>query len=132
MKRWRELRRRRVRGIRELRSDPEFAHGFQSNLQGYILGRLGEYSASNRYSKPAAAHKLGNRIVAMGESLSFFPERYPKLRQRPRIRRFIVHKYFKIFYSIDHEARLVEILRCWDGRRGADPALAASQSVFNP
>ena len=81
---------------------------------------------------PAAAHKLGNRIVAMGESLSFFPERYPKLRQRPRIRRFIVHKYFKIFYSIDHEARLVEILRCWDGRRGADPALAASQSVFNP
>lgn len=74
---------------------------------------------------PAAAQKLGNRIVAIGERLSFFPERYPRVRQRLKIRRFIVHKYFKVFYSIDQEARVVEILRCWDGRQRSDPVLAA-------
>jgi plasmid stabilization system protein ParE len=37
---------------------------------------------------PVAARKLGERIVAMAESLSFFPQRYPRLRQRPQIRRF--------------------------------------------
>ena len=80
---------------------------------------------------PAAARKLGERIIAMGESLSFFPERYPRLRQRPQIRRFIVHKYFKIFYSIDNQARVVEILRCWDGRQRSDPAFGAT-SVSEP
>jgi toxin ParE1/3/4 len=74
---------------------------------------------------PSAALRLGNKIVGRGENLSFFPERYPKLRQRPEIRRYIVQRYFKVFYRIDHEARVVEILRCWDGRRESDPALAA-------
>jgi toxin ParE1/3/4 len=75
---------------------------------------------------PMAARKLGDRIVATAESLTFFPERYPRLRQRPQVRRFIVHKYFKIFYSIDHEARVVEILRCWDGRQRSEPTLPAT------
>ena len=75
---------------------------------------------------PGAAQELGNRIVAMGERLSFFPERYPRVRQRPKVRRFIVQKYFKVFYSIDHEARVVEILRCWDGRQRSDPALVTN------
>jgi plasmid stabilization system protein ParE len=44
---------------------------------------------------PAAAHKLGETIIRMAESLSFFPERFPKVRQRTGIRRFIVAKHFK-------------------------------------
>jgi len=72
---------------------------------------------------PTAAIKLGDMIVQRGESLAFFPERYPKVRQRRGVRRFIVRKYFKVFYLIDHEARFVAILRCWDGRRESDPAL---------
>lgn len=72
---------------------------------------------------PAAASKLGNKMVAKAEELRFFPERYPRVRQRAGIRRFIVQRYFKVFYSIDQERRIVEILRCWDGRRKADPSM---------
>lgn len=72
---------------------------------------------------PQAAQKLGLMIIQAGENLSFFPERHPKVRQRPGIRRFVVKKYFKVFYRIQHELRIVEILRCWDGRRGSDPIL---------
>ena len=72
---------------------------------------------------PAAARKLGEIIVRTSERLSFFPERYPKVRQRPGIRRFIVAKHFKVFYRIQHDSKTVEILHCWDGRRGSDPAM---------
>ena len=72
---------------------------------------------------PAAARKLGAMIIQTGEGLSFFPERHPKVRQRPGVRRFIVKKYFKVFYRVQHESRTVEVLRCWDGRRESDPLL---------
>src|SRR5258706_8117304 len=71
---------------------------------------------------PSAARKLGEIILDTCESLSFFPERYPKVRQRPGVRRFVVKKYFKVFYRIQPESKTVEILRCWDGRRGAEPS----------
>ena len=72
---------------------------------------------------PSAAQKLGLRIVETGESLSFFPERHPKVRQRPGVRRFIVKKYYKVFYRVQPESRTVEVLRCCDGRRESDPIL---------
>jgi plasmid stabilization system protein ParE len=72
---------------------------------------------------PSAARKLGHMIIHNAEALCFFPERHPKIRQRPRIRRFIVKKYFKVFYRVQHETRTVEILRCWDGRRESNPIL---------
>ena len=72
---------------------------------------------------PGAALKLGELIVQTGESLSFFPERHPRVRQRPGVRRFIVKKYFKVFYRVNHETRTVEILRLWDGRQANDPLL---------
>lgn len=72
---------------------------------------------------PGAAQKLGFLIIQNGESLSFFPERHPRVRQRPDVRRFIVKKYFKIFYRVKAETQTVEVLRCWDGRQGANPVL---------
>jgi toxin ParE1/3/4 len=72
---------------------------------------------------PAAAQNLGKSIIEISESLGFFPERYPKVRQRPGVRRFIVKKHFKVFYRIQHQSRTVEILRLWDGRRANDPAI---------
>lgn len=75
---------------------------------------------------PTAARKLAEMIVRTGESLSLFPERYPRVRERPQVRRFIVRRYFKVFYRIDHGSRVVEILRCWDGRQRSDPVLAAT------
>jgi plasmid stabilization system protein ParE len=72
---------------------------------------------------PLAAQKLGLLVVQTSESLSFFPERHPKVRQRPGVRRFIVKKYYKVFYRVQPESRTVEVLRCWDGRRESDPIL---------
>ena len=72
---------------------------------------------------PAAALTLGNLIVQTAESLSFFPERHPKVHERPGIRRFIVKKYYKVFYRVPSESGIVEVLRCWDGHRESDPAL---------
>ena len=65
---------------------------------------------------PPAAIKLGEALVAAGEGLSIFPERHPRVRRRPEIRRLIVKRHFKVFYRILMHAKTVEILRCWDGR----------------
>lgn len=70
-----------------------------------------------------AARNVGELIVKMADSLAFFPERYPKVRQRPQIRRFIVKKRYKVFYRVLSEPRTVEVLRCWDGYRENDPML---------
>jgi plasmid stabilization system protein ParE len=70
---------------------------------------------------PFAARKFGEQTIRMSESLTFFPERHPRVRQRPHMRRFIVKKYFKVFYRIQQQSRIVEILRCWDGRRENEP-----------
>jgi plasmid stabilization system protein ParE len=70
-----------------------------------------------------AAQLLGENIISRAEKLNFFPERYPRVRQRPGIRRFIVKKYFKVFYRVNYDLKCVEILRCWDGRRAAGPPL---------
>ncbi len=72
---------------------------------------------------PIAARRLGEQIINASESLTFFPERHPRVRQRPAIRRFIVTKWFKVFYRVQHESRTVEILRCWDGRQQGEPSL---------
>lgn len=75
---------------------------------------------------PTAARRLGDAIVRLAEELSFFPERHPRVRQRPGIRRFLVGKHFKVFYRVRSETKTVEILRCWDGRRGSVPDVAPS------
>ena len=91
-----------------------FKDSFIEDLE-QILGKIA-------VDNPLAARKLGELIVKMAESLRFFPERHPRVRQRPQIRRFIVKKYFKVFYRIQMESRIVEVLRCWDGRRENEPA----------
>jgi plasmid stabilization system protein ParE len=72
---------------------------------------------------PAAAIKLGELIIQTSESLCFFPERHPKVRQRPGVRRFIVKKYYKVFYRVQSQSKTVEMLRCWDGRRESAPIM---------
>ena len=96
---------------------------FKVVFRDSFLDDLERVVASVAVHNPAAAHKLGELIISAGESLSFFPERHPRVRQRPRIRRFIVKKYFKVFYRVRRENMTVEILRCWDGRRGSEPRI---------
>lgn len=90
-----------------------FTEPFCSDLEGIL-----EHIAAQ---DPTAAGKLGNRTIDLCEALSFFPERYPRLRRRPTIRRLMVGKHYKVFYRIKRAERLVEVLRLWDGRRGSDP-----------
>lgn len=92
-----------------------FKGTFCADLQR-IVGRI---AADN----PSAALRLGERLIQASESLSFFPERHPRVRQRAGVRRMIVQKHFKVFYRVLPDAYAVEVLRCWDGRRGHDPAL---------
>ena len=84
------------------------------------LERIVRYIA---VQNPSAARKLGEMIIQNSENLCFFPERHPKVRQRPGIRRFVVKNYFKVFYRVQTESQTVEVLRCWDGRQESDPIL---------
>jgi plasmid stabilization system protein ParE len=92
---------------------------FKDTFLADLARIVGLISAHN----PVAALRLGRIIVQTSESLSFFPERYPTVRQRPGIRRFIVKKHYKVFYRVLHAPRTVEVLRCWDGHREVDPVL---------
>ena len=93
----------------------EFKDSFVNDLE-QIVRRIAAHN-------PDAARNLGNLILDRCESLSFFPERYPKVRLRRGIRRFVVRKNFKIFYRVKSDVRVVEILRCWDARRRSDPRM---------
>jgi plasmid stabilization system protein ParE len=93
----------------------EFTDSFLADLE-QIVRKIAE--ADRR-----AAARLGESIVFHGEALAFFPERNPHVRQRPALRRYIVARHFKVFYRVRSETRVVEILRCWDGRRGTDPTI---------
>ena len=93
-----------------------FMDSFLEDLEGIVK--------SIAMHNPAAACKLGEMIVATAETLSWFPERNPNVRQRPGVRRFVVKNFFNVFYRIRYEMRTVEVLRCWDGRRQSDPRLA--------
>ena len=73
------------------------------------------------HENPAAAQKLGDLVVRSAENLRFFPERYPRVRQRPELRRFIVAKHYKVFYRVQPQMHTVEILRLWDAHRHSDP-----------
>lgn len=63
-----------------------------------FLEDLEQVIRSVAHRNPDAALKLGELLVAASESLSSFPERHPRVRHRPGLRRFVVKKYFKVFY----------------------------------
>ena len=94
---------------------------FKVIFRDTFLDDLEQVIRLNAMHDPVAARKLGERIIRSGESLAFFPERHPKVRQRAGIRRFIVSKHFKVFYRVLYLSGVVELLRCWDGRRASDP-----------
>jgi len=95
---------------------------FKVIFRDTFIDDLGLIVRSISRHNPEAARLLGESIITQAEKLSFFPERYPRLRERPTIRRFIVKKHFKVFYRINYDPNRVEILRCWDGRRGSAPS----------
>jgi len=96
---------------------------FKVIFKDTFLADLEQIVRSIAAHDPSAARRFGAHVIRTGESLAFFPERFPRVRQRRQIRRFMVGKYFKVFYRVQAASNAVEILRCWDGRRGMNPRL---------
>ena len=97
---------------------------FQVIFRATFVADLERIVRDVAHHNPAAAARLGERIIQTAEGLSFFPERFPRVRQRAGIRRFIAGRYFKVFYRVRTDKMTVEVLRCWDGRREFDPHLS--------
>ena len=89
-----------------------FREPFVTDLEGIVRGLA--------LHNPDVAARFGESVINPPESLSFFPERFPTVRGRAGIRRFIAGRWFKVFYRVHSETKAVEILRCWDGRRETD------------
>lgn len=68
---------------------------------------------------PAAAERIGLEIVAVIFSLDTLPARGNPVKNRPGLRK-VVHRYYVVVFRLHEAARLVEIVRVWDGRQ--DPA----------
>ena len=66
-----------------------------------------------------AAERIGLEIVAVIFSLDELPARGAPVRSRPGLRK-VVHRHYVVIYRLHEAARLVEIVRVWDGR--LDPA----------
>jgi plasmid stabilization system protein ParE len=65
---------------------------------------------------PAAAERIGLELVAVIFSLDELPARGGPVRSRPGLRK-VVHRHYLVIYRLHEAARLVEIVRVWDGRR---------------
>lgn len=65
---------------------------------------------------PTAAERVGLELVDVIFSLDHLPYRRTPVRSRPGLRK-LSHRYYLIFYRLNEAARLVEIVRIWDGRK---------------
>lgn len=66
---------------------------------------------------PVAAEKAGHSLVDAAESLGWMPYRGPSMQKRPNLRKLVHLPYHLIIYRVNEPAKLVEILRIWDGRQ---------------
>lgn len=64
---------------------------------------------------PAAAERIGLEIVEVIFSLDHFPARGAPVKNRSGLRK-VLHRHYLIIYRLHEAARLVEIVRVWDGR----------------
>ena len=65
---------------------------------------------------PAAAERIGFEIIAVIFSLDELPSRGVAVRGRPGLRK-VIHRHYLVIYRLHEAARLVEIVRVWDGRQ---------------
>lgn len=63
-----------------------------------------------------SAERIGLELVAVIFSLDQLPNRGAPVKARPGLRK-LSHRDYLIYYRINEPARLVEIVRIWDGRR---------------
>ncbi len=81
---------------------------------------LGHVVAFLSQRNPAAAERLGLRLVDAIFSLQQMPFRGVAVRGRPGYRRIIHQPWFLIFYRMNEAQQSIEIVRIWDARQ--DPS----------
>lgn len=77
------------------------------------LRRIVEFVAEQ---SPEAALHVGTELIAVAESLAFFPHRGVPVRERNGMRKILRWKY-AIYYRVKPAEQYVEVLRIWDGRQ---------------
>ena len=77
------------------------------------LGQIVRFLAEK---SPEAAERIGHEILDAALALTILPRRGAPVRRRPGMRK-LSYRYYLIFYQVNESARLVEIVRLWDGRR---------------
>ena len=75
------------------------------------LEQIVRYIASR---DPAAAGRLGTRLLDQAETLCRLPHRGGPVCRRPGVRKLLLRPYL-IFYRVDDAVRRVDVLRFWHG-----------------
>jgi len=65
---------------------------------------------------PEVAARIGLELVEIIFSLDQLPQRGAPVKARPGLRK-LSHRFYLIYYQVDEPARLVQVVRIWDGRR---------------
>jgi len=69
---------------------------------------------------PAAARRLGHALLDDALSLTQLPRRGMGVPERAEYRRILHRPWFLIYYRINEQSRLIEVVRIWDARQ--DPS----------
>ena len=80
------------------------------------LEAIARFIAHSVHGSPTVALKIGEELIGMAESLATLPHRGAAVHRRPGLRK-LSHRYYLIFYQVNETARIVEIVRIWDGRQ---------------
>lgn len=80
------------------------------------LESLARFIAHSVHGSSTVALKIGEELIALSDSLSTLPHRGAVVRRRPGLRK-LSHRYYLIIYQVNETARIVEVVRIWDGRQ---------------
>lgn len=98
--------------------------GYQVIFSPQAIARLEEIVRYIAEDNPAAAHRLGMKLVDRAELLAEFPELGRPFPKRAGVRRLSVRPYL-IYYRYKPAEQVVQILDFWHGAR-LDPEFPPS------
>ncbi len=76
------------------------------------ISRLEQIVSVIAADNPDTARRYGTRLIDLAELLAHFPELGQPYRKRADVRRLACKPYF-IYYRVNHEKRIVEIMDYW-------------------
>jgi plasmid stabilization system protein ParE len=92
--------------------------GYKVILSRLALEDLEQIVAYVAQNDPAAAERLGHRLLDQAETLRYLPHR-GNVRQRPGVKK-LVSGACLIFSRVNEPARCVEVPRFWHGAQDPD------------